>query len=97
MMEEIPSLRLLGHTSKETALFMVTPAHCSACYSLYAGFLICLFFYPENGDGVFPETSDDFQWTTRRFFFKKIELFITTAVRTANTTYPYRVHKKLFG
>jgi hypothetical protein len=57
----------------------------SACYLVHAGFVLGLFFNPEAG-------GDMFLWNWLTFnrlhgvISQKIELFITTSVRTSNPT-----------
>jgi hypothetical protein len=48
--------------------------------------LFGFFFDPEDGGNMFPKTSADFQRATRQ----KIELLITTTVRTSNPTLKHR-------
>jgi hypothetical protein len=55
-----------------------------ACCLLHAGFLLGLFFSPEDGGNIFLGNLTDFHWTTQHYIPE--EFFISTAMRTSNPT-----------
>jgi hypothetical protein len=56
-----------------------------ACYQPHSGFLLGLLFNPEDGGDMFFGTG------LPGVVFQKVELFITTAVRTSNHTIPHKL------
>jgi hypothetical protein len=61
----------------------VKEEHVTACCQLHAGFLLGLFFDPEDGGDTFMQNASLLSLDYMNVISQKTKLFVTTAVRTS--------------